>query len=285
MAAPDEETSLLVPPQSPRWRLAAIALGSLAAGLLVLGQPVMPQPWARAALTELSEEEEFSTVYDILVTQDYSAHVSCGGDAGATPTYALCGEASCSPYGDASRSVAACACKEETDESNFYMSGSTIHLADSQTFRSAVVASFGGTLGDDGAAAFCGALGDGTVCRESGLGCDLVSFHSSGYRRRLDVEPAGVTSELLSTTCMGAPCYSGPHKRDSTSLQHECSARAHFGNSTHASRALREMIARPKISRNERKTTEIGAFEVGNFAPFSCPGATTRTTRRRATAR
>ncbi|KAK7236182.1 hypothetical protein SO694_00060168 [Aureococcus anophagefferens] len=27
------------------------------------------------------------------------------------------------------------------------------------------------------------------------------------------------------------------------------------------------MIARPKISRNERKTTEIGAFEVGNFAP------------------
>jgi len=32
------------------------------------------------------------------------------------------------------------------------------------------------------------------------------------------------------------------------------------------------MIARPKISRNERKRTEIGAFEVGNFAPFSCPG-------------
>ena len=32
------------------------------------------------------------------------------------------------------------------------------------------------------------------------------------------------------------------------------------------------MIARPKISRNERKTAEKGAFEVGNFAPFSCPG-------------
>jgi hypothetical protein len=31
------------------------------------------------------------------------------------------------------------------------------------------------------------------------------------------------------------------------------------------------MIARPKISRNEWKTAEIGAFEVGNFAPFSCP--------------
>ena len=32
------------------------------------------------------------------------------------------------------------------------------------------------------------------------------------------------------------------------------------------------MIARPNISRNERKTTERGAFEVGNFAPFCCPG-------------
>ncbi|KAK7254147.1 hypothetical protein SO694_0000834 [Aureococcus anophagefferens] len=31
------------------------------------------------------------------------------------------------------------------------------------------------------------------------------------------------------------------------------------------------MIARPKISRNEWKTAEIGAFEVGNFALFSCP--------------
>ena len=30
------------------------------------------------------------------------------------------------------------------------------------------------------------------------------------------------------------------------------------------------MIARPKISRNEWKTVEIGAFEVGNVAPFSC---------------
>ena len=61
---------------------------------------------------------------------------------------------------------------------------------------------------------------------------------------------------------------SGQEKGDSTSLQHECSARARSGNSSHASRALREMIARPKISRNEWKSTEIGAFEVGNFAPF-----------------
>ena len=49
----------------------------------------------------------------------------------------------------------------------------------------------------------------------------------------------------------------GQEKGDSTSLQRECSARARFENSTHASRAPREMIARPKISRNERKSTEI----------------------------
>ena len=33
------------------------------------------------------------------------------------------------------------------------------------------------------------------------------------------------------------------------------------------------MIARPKISRNEWKAAEIGAFEVGNVALFCCPEA------------
>ena len=69
----------------------------------------------------------------------------------------------------------------------------------------------------------------------------------------------------------------GQHKGDSTSLQRECFARARLGNGTHASRALREMIARPKLSRNERKTTERGAFEVRNVAPFCCPGTATPT--------
>ncbi len=59
---------------------------------------------------------------------------------------------------------------------------------------------------------------------------------------------------------------SGQDKGDSTSLQRECSARARSGKSIHASRPFREMIARPKISRNEWKTAERGAFEVGNFA-------------------
>ena len=75
-----------------------------------------------------------------------------------------------------------------------------------------------------------------------------------------------------------ATLATGQEKGDSTSLQRECSARARFKNSTNASRALREMIARQKISRNERETTEIGAFEVGNFAPFSCPGSRPRWT-------
>ena len=66
--------------------------------------------------------------------------------------------------------------------------------------------------------------------------------------------------------------HTGQEMSDSSSLQHERSARARSGQSIHASRALREMIARPKISRNEWKTTDIGAFEVGNFAPFCCPG-------------
>ena len=33
------------------------------------------------------------------------------------------------------------------------------------------------------------------------------------------------------------------------------------------------MIARPKISRNERKPAELGAFEVGHVALLSRPGA------------
>ena len=206
MAAPDEETSLLVPPQSPRWRLAAIALGSLAAGLLVLGQPVMPQPWARAALTELSEEEEFSTVYDILVTQDYTSYVICDGET--PPVYALCGFSTCSPYDDGSESTGACACKERSDASNFLLSGSNIFLARSATYRTAVLQSYAGTFGDAETTQFCAALGDGTICSESGMGCDRLSFHNQEYRRELaapELKPD--IAGPISTSCMGAPCW------------------------------------------------------------------------------
>ena len=47
---------------------------------------------------------------------------------------------------------------------------------------------------------------------------------------------------------MRATSKPGQDKRDSTSLQHECSARACSRKSIHASRPFREMIARPKIS-------------------------------------
>ena len=49
----------------------------------------------------------------------------------------------------------------------------------------------------------------------------------------------------------------GQEKGDSSSLQHECSARARSGKNIHASRPLQEMIARPRMSRNEWKTAEI----------------------------
>jgi len=96
--------------------------------------------------------------------------------------------------------------------------------------------------------------------------------------------PAKAMAMLLQQVALRAPraaleprdgfrsSLSGQDKGDSSSLQREWSARARSGKSIHASRALREMIARPKISRCERKTTERGAFDVGNFAPFRCPG-------------
>ena len=62
---------------------------------------------------------------------------------------------------------------------------------------------------------------------------------------------------LIQFTSCQCEYGSGQEKSASISLQHECSARARAGKSIHASRALREMIARPKISQNEWKTTEI----------------------------
>ena len=40
------------------------------------------------------------------------------------------------------------------------------------------------------------------------------------------------------------------------------------------------MMARPRISRNEWKAAELGAFEVGNVALLSCPGEETAQRRR-----
>ena len=47
--------------------------------------------------------------------------------------------------------------------------------------------------------------------------------------------------------------------------------RARVPESIHASRALRGMIARPKVGRNERNAAERGAFRVGKVAPLFLP--------------
>ena len=60
-------------------------------------------------------------------------------------------------------------------ESTFRMGSSTIYLSQSETYRNAVAALYAGTLD---LPAFCTALTDGTICEESGLGCDFISFHT-----------------------------------------------------------------------------------------------------------
>ena len=71
----------------------------------------------------------------------------------------------------------------------------------------------------------------------------------------------------------------GQDTSDSTSLRRERSARARSGKSIHASRPFREMIARPKVSRNEWTPAERGAFKVGHVAPSSRPGGASATRR------
>ena len=67
----------------------------------------------------------------------------------------------------------------------------------------------------------------------------------------------GKIVHALKSHCGYYAARSREGKRDATSLQRECSARARSGNSIDASRPFREMIARPKIIRNEWKTAEI----------------------------
>ena len=84
---------------------------------------------------------------------------------------------------------------------------------------------------------------------------DWLQFCRDGDRRPVARPPLTLFHELR---CFYDPEYRpGQDKSDSTSLRRECSARARSGKSIHASRPFREMIARPKISRNEWKTAEI----------------------------
>ena len=110
-------------------------------------------------------------------------------------------------------------------------------------------------------------LGTSTLSAVFDRNLDLVSVIDDFGR--LIYQEIDYAAERKNARRFGDLYEAGQGKSDSSSLQHECSARARSGNRIHASRALREMIARPKISRNEWKTAERGAFEVGNVAPFS----------------
>ena len=109
-----------------------------------------------------------------------------------------------------------------------------------------------------------------------GAGCTINDI----WDRDVDGAVARTRRRPLASGELGAPeaaaFLAGQEKGDSTSLQRECSARARSGKSIHASRALPEMIARPKISQNEWNMAERGAFEVANVAPFSRPGSSPR---------
>ena len=104
------------------------------------------------------------------------------------------------------------------------------------------------------------ALGSWSLCVEPRL--TQLRNHAGSSRPRAKFSNCEVTlpekKMCECTTCSReCPRSTGQQKGDSTSLQRECSARARSEKSTHASRPLREMIARPKISRNEWKTAEI----------------------------
>ena len=95
----------------------------------------------------------------------------------------------------------------------------------------------------DRAAAVLAAAADAARSSLPGFGGDSPPFGRDARRRRTSVRAAALGTEQ--------------EKGDSTSLQRECSARDCSRESIHASRALREMIARPIISRNEWNSTEI----------------------------
>ena len=172
-------------------------------------------------------------VYDILVTQSQDLTVYCNAAAPGTQPYALCGLTTCAGVEEYDY-LGACKCAPETiDEmyaedpitATFVMGYTSVFLAKSETFREAVMANYLGQLDDAGVQNLCTALTDGQICKESGLDCDFVSFHTGAQNgvcgddnwvSTEDKKKAGVRGghrkldEWVSNeveVCMGAPCY------------------------------------------------------------------------------
>ena len=99
------------------------------------------------------------------------------------------------------------------------------------------------------------------ACGRRTVDAVLLALATASNRSRAKYEACRSYRALLRRPAPSAAAFyasrSGQDKGDSTSLQRECSARARSGKHIHASRPFREMIARPKISRNEWKTAEI----------------------------
>ena len=83
-------------------------------------------------------------------------------------------------------------------------------------------------------------------------------YHDIDSKEKLKAATKGAPITLVVNSalcqCEARTGFWGP---DVEVMERECSARARSGKSIHASRPFREMIARPKISRNEWKTAEI----------------------------
>ena len=206
----------------------------------------------RASLRTPRGTPSVDWVYDLTVTQDQFWQLTCDLSTPGTQPYALCGLTTCSGLEDYP-DVAACKCAPETVnemfdgtpmESTFRMGSSTIYLSQSETYRNAVAAQYAGTLD---LPAFCTALTDGTICEESGLGCDFISFHTgatneecrrkalakgtSHSEAKTHVQTskgdsnAGFAWEIdVVEVCMGAPCYKleGNMGDDSDGCQMAC---------------------------------------------------------------
>ena len=180
-----EDTGLLTekPVRRGRAYAAAAVVGTLcmAATVSKTGQQKIAD--LRASLRTPRGTPSVDWVYDLTVTQDQFWQLTCDLSTPGTQPYALCGLTTCSGLEDYP-DVAACKCAPETVnemyegtpmESTFRMGSSTVYLSQSETYRNAVAAQYAGTLD---LPAFCTALTDGTICEESGLGCDFISFHT-----------------------------------------------------------------------------------------------------------